>query len=46
MPSKGRASSSKASIPPRDHRANRLLAVLEPEDFGALEPLPRLNSKP
>jgi CRP-like cAMP-binding protein len=27
-----------AKIPPRDHRANRLIAALEPADFAVLEP--------
>lgn len=27
-----------AKVPPRDHRANRLLAALEPADFAAIEP--------
>src|SRR5215213_6909997 len=37
MPTERRHSLPMATIPPRDHRANRFLAALEPEDFAALE---------
>jgi hypothetical protein len=38
MPLEGRRNASVTASPPTDHRANRFLAALAPDDFALLEP--------